>query len=127
MVRTFGAPVIEPPGKQCRTAVSASTPGRSRPRTVDTSWCTVVYDSTVMNVGTSTVPMSQTRPRSLRNRSTIIMFSARFFGSRASSSRMSRSDCGSGCRGAVPLMGLDSTIASRVMRRNRSGDEQATR
>ena len=41
MVRSLGAPVIEPPGKQARTQSSAVTPALSRPWIVDTSWCTV--------------------------------------------------------------------------------------
>jgi hypothetical protein len=40
IVRSFGAPVIEPPGNIARTQPTADTPGRNVPRTVDTSWCT---------------------------------------------------------------------------------------
>ena len=36
IVRIFGAPVIEPPGKAARTQSTADTPFRSFPRTVDT-------------------------------------------------------------------------------------------
>ncbi len=41
IVRSFGAPVIEPPGKSACTAAMLLTSGRSRPRIVVTSWCTV--------------------------------------------------------------------------------------
>ena len=42
IVRFFGAPVIEPPGKQARMQSVAPTSGRGDGRrTVDTSWCTV--------------------------------------------------------------------------------------
>ena len=41
IVRSFGAPVIEPPGNVARIASTMSTSSRSRPRIVETSWCTV--------------------------------------------------------------------------------------
>ena len=37
IVRRFGAPVMDPPGKAACTASTASNSGRSVPRTVDTS------------------------------------------------------------------------------------------
>ena len=40
MVRSLGAPVIEPAGKSARSAATVDTSSRSRPRTVDTSWWT---------------------------------------------------------------------------------------
>lgn len=125
-VRSFGAPVIDPPGKQARTQSTASVPSRSRPSTVDTSWCTVAYVSVAMSRETRTVPVRQTRPRSLRSRSTIIRFSARVLASATSASRSWASSCGSAPRGAVPLMGLASATPSRVTRRNRSGEEPTT-
>jgi hypothetical protein len=123
MVRMFGAPVMEPAGKHMRAARTALTSGRRVPRMVETSWCTVAYDSTSISVGTVTVPTSQTRPRSLRSRSTIIRFSALVFAEHANSGGRTSSSTGSSCRGAVPLMGLDSATPSRVTFRNRSGDE----
>ena len=36
MARTFGAPVIEPPGKVARSRSVAVTPGMSSPTTVET-------------------------------------------------------------------------------------------
>ena len=41
IVRFFGAPVIEPPGKHARMQSGGSTSSRSWPRTVETSWWTV--------------------------------------------------------------------------------------
>ena len=41
IVRSFGAPVIEPPGKQARTQSTALRPSSSRPTIVETIWCTV--------------------------------------------------------------------------------------
>ena len=41
IVRRFGAPVIEPGGKQARTQSTGPSSGRSRPRTLETSWWTV--------------------------------------------------------------------------------------
>ena len=42
IVRSFGAPVIEPAGNSARSARDRrDTSSRSRPRTVVTSWCTV--------------------------------------------------------------------------------------
>ena len=40
IVRSFGAPVIDPAGKSARSASTVPTSSRSRPRTVETSWCT---------------------------------------------------------------------------------------
>ncbi len=40
MVRSLGAPVIEPAGNSARSAPTVETSSRSRPRTVETSWCT---------------------------------------------------------------------------------------
>ena len=56
--------------------------------------------------GTVTVPVIATRPRSLRTRSTIMMFSA-------TSLTDARSAAGSSCRGSVPLIGLDVTASPR--------------
>ena len=66
---------------------------------------TVLYVSTVMNVSTSTEPYSQTRPRSLRPRSTSITCSARSFSSASSSPAMRRSSSAVAPRGRVPAMG----------------------
>jgi hypothetical protein len=41
IVRSFGAPVIEPPGKQLRTHSTGLRPASSWPVTVETTWWTV--------------------------------------------------------------------------------------
>ena len=41
IVRSFGAPVIEPPGNVARRQSARSTSVAQRPRIVDTSWWTV--------------------------------------------------------------------------------------
>ena len=79
-----------------------------------------------MSAGTSTLPSAQTRPRSLRTRSTIIRFSARDLSSARSASARYASSAGWAARGAVPLIGFDSTIRSRSTRRKRSGEELST-
>ncbi|SLH95965.1 Uncharacterised protein [Mycobacteroides abscessus subsp. abscessus] len=95
------------------------------PRTVETSWWTVEYDSVAISSGTCTLPIWQTRPRSLRSRSTIMRFSARVLGLSASSRRSRSSSAGVAPRGAVPLIGLLSTVRARSILRKRSGEEQA--
>ena len=68
----------------------------------------------------------QTRPRSLRSRSTIIRFSARSFSEASSRAAAAASDAASAPRAAVPLTGRASRLPSRSPRRKRSGDEQHT-
>ena len=109
-----------------------------------------------MSPGTETDPGSQTRPRSLRNKSTIIKFSARSFTRRssASASATSAAHPNGARRRAVPLMGFASRTSwfsfffsssvtnapefassrstslfrstSRESRRKRSGEQQHT-
>ena len=72
----LGAPVTEPGGKAAPSSSGQPAPARSSPRTVDTRWTSPGCFSTAHRSGTVTVPVAQTRPRSLRTRSTIITFSA---------------------------------------------------
>ena len=58
-----------------------------------------------MKLSTSTVPYSQTRPRSLRPRSTSITCSARSFSSASRPSAISASSAASAPRGRVPAIG----------------------
>ena len=51
IVRSFGAPVIEPPGKQARTHSTGVRSRSSTPVTVEMSWCTVAYGSTDHQLG----------------------------------------------------------------------------
>ena len=71
------------------------------------------------------MPGSQTIERSLRSRSTIIRFSARYFGSVASACRIASSCSGVAPRGVVPLIGLVSSHRSRSTSANRSGLEDS--
>ena len=100
-------------------------PRARRPVTSDTRWWTVANDSTARSEGTATLPVSHTRPRSWRTRSTIITFSARSFSERASSRASAASLAGSAPRGRVPLIGpaLDAPIgveAEEALRRRDS-------
>ncbi|PNH04615.1 hypothetical protein TSOC_009193 [Tetrabaena socialis] len=130
-------PVMEPPGKAARMQSIADVPALRTPRTVDTIWCTVAYDSMSIRPGTCTLPTcgragrggwprtSHTRPRSLRSRSTIMRFSARSFSEAASSAAAAASAAGfPATRAAVPLMGRASSRPPRSPRRKRSGEEQ---
>ena len=120
IARIFGAPVIEPPGNAARNRSNPSAPSRNTPVTVETRWCTVGCDSSANNVGTSTDPVRQTLPRSLRSRSTIITFSARSLGELRSASACAASSFGFTPRGAVPFMGRVSSLASRQSKNRRS-------
>ena len=69
------------------------------------------------------MPYSQTMPRSLRSRSTIVVFSARLFPSARSPSARRASSAGVSSRRQVPLIGLASAQPSRSTLRKRSGEE----
>ena len=79
IVRTFGAPVIDPLGKSARKTSGTPAPGSSSAVTVDVSCQTVSKRSGSNTLAHRTVPGRAMRPRSLRRRSTIIAFSARSF------------------------------------------------
>ena len=51
IVRIFGAPVIDPPGKAARTHSTTDASALRVPRTVDTSWWTAAYVSIVEELG----------------------------------------------------------------------------
>ncbi len=94
----LGAPVTEPGGKVAPSRSAQVASGRSSPRTVETRWTRPGCGSISQSPGTVTEPLAQTRPRSLRTRSTIITFSAWSFSSRSAAVR------------PVPLIGPDSTV-----------------
>ena len=77
--------------------------------TVDVICSTLAKRVTSKSFGTLTDPGVATRPRSLRSRSTIIRFSARFFSSAASAALRSASTAASPHAGAVPFIGRAST------------------
>ena len=111
------------PGHRPRREAAARTrrPGRARgaagPRTVETSWCTGRVGLDPEQVAArATDPISQTRPRSLRTRSTIIRFSARSFSLPASAvAQRARPRAGVAPRGpgALDRPGLDAAVRGR--------------
>ncbi len=115
ITRGLGAPVTDAGGNVARTSAPIPVPARRRPRTVLTRWCRPGWASSSHSAGTTTEPGSQTRPRSLRARSTIITFSARSFALAAS------------VVGSVPVPLIGRVSASRPRHeRNRSGDADTT-
>ena len=123
MARSFGAPVIDPPGNVAASSPGQSAGSRSRPSTHDTRWCTSLNARGSHRRVTRTLPVSHTRPRSLRSRSTIITCSARSFGELSSSLRSWASAAGVAPRGRVPLIGQVST-RSPATRRKHSGEAE---
>ena len=109
----FGAPETDPGGYVAANTSRHVAPSRSRPLTVETRWTSPGWSSKAQSASTDTVPGQHTPDRSLRMRSTIMMFSAWSFGSICS--RVA----------AVPLIGL---VTSRSPRRDRksSGDALTT-
>ena len=119
--RSFGAPVIDPPGSVARRICSSGSPSFVTARTVDTRWCTVGSVNMRAKPSTVTEPVAATRPRSLRNRSTIIKCSAASFADPRSASASRASSAASPPRRRVPLIGRVSTLPGRT-RRNDSGE-----
>ena len=118
---TFGTPVMVPPGKTARIKSNALQCSCSRPKTCDTKCITWEYRSTVINSSTRIDPYRQTRPKSLRTKSTSIRCSARSFVLESSSSARRRSSNVPSPRGRVPAMGRISAQPSES-RTNRSGE-----
>ncbi len=114
---SLGAPVTEPGGKVARSRSPSPTSSRSRPCTSETMCQTPACGRTSASAGTLTPPGTQTRPRSLRTRSTIITFSARSLADVSSSARRSA--------GRVPLIGSLRTSRPRRARKS-SGERLAT-
>ena len=56
MLRSLGAPVMEPPGKAARRQSTIEASGRREPRTVLTRWCMLAKVSTSISAGTCTLP-----------------------------------------------------------------------
>ncbi|COX34405.1 Uncharacterised protein [Mycobacterium tuberculosis] len=116
--RSLGVPVTEAGGKAASSSADIGSSSGTRADTVDTRCHTPGAGRTTNSSGTVTVPVTATRPRSLRTRSTIMMFSA-------TSLADARSADGGASSGSVPLIGLDVTTDPR-RRRNSSGDSDAT-
>ena len=99
IARTFGAPLTVPAGRVARKTSIAVLPGTSAPLTCDVRCMTWLYFSRVMSSSTTTVPKDDTRPTSLRARSTNITCSATSFGFSRSSAAKRRS-----CSSFVPRL-----------------------
>src|SRR5438105_4985622 len=92
--RIFGAPESVPAGNAAANASTASRPRLRTPLTSLVMCITWLKRSVSMSRSTFTDPMRETRPTSLRPRSTSIVCSARSFGSaRSSCSRRRSSSC----------------------------------
>ena len=111
-------PVTDAGGNVAASRAAVDSSSDTVARTVDTRCHTPGAACTASSSGTVTEPVSATRPRSLRTKSTIMMFSA-------TSLTEARSAVGSACNGSVPLIGLEVTCSPR-RRRNSSGDSDAT-
>lgn len=72
----FGVPVTEAGGNVAASSSAMLSCSGTRAETVDTRCHTPGAGRTASSSGTVTVPVIATRPRSLRTRSTIMMFSA---------------------------------------------------
>ncbi len=106
MVWCFGAPVIEPQGKRARNTAGTSMPGKGSASTVEVICHKAPWACTWKSCGTRTLPTRAKRPRSLRSKSVIMRFSARFFGSPANQAAAAASRSGSvKQRAAVPFIG----------------------
>ncbi len=125
MARGLGAPERVPAGKQAVRTSKAVRPPATRPVTVETMCITCEYRSMDMKSTTSTEPGSQTRPRSLRPRSTSMRCSARSLGSASSSSARAWSSCGVAPRQRVPAMGWTMARPSSTLT-SASGEEPTT-
>ena len=81
IVLIFGAPVIEPQGKIALNISKSVVPFFKSASICDVIWCRVLWVSISKSFETFTVPVWAIFPKSFRNKSTIITFSARFFSS----------------------------------------------
>jgi len=79
-----------------------------------------------MIFGQHTEASVQTRPKSLRTKSTIMRFSAKSFSHVRSSSQIAASSKGQEPRRRVPLIGLLSHNPSALILKNLSGDDEHT-
>jgi hypothetical protein len=123
MARILGAPVTEPDGNRALTIEPGVHASLNLPAMVD------VICQTDGNLSTSnkrvvlTEPARQIRPRSLRMRSTIITFSARFFALSPRDLPRRRSSSKLNPRSAVPFRGF-TTMLLPYVRKKSSGDSE---
>mmetsp|Transcript_10236 Transcript_10236/g.35613 ORF Transcript_10236/g.35613 Transcript_10236/m.35613 type:complete len:321 (+) Transcript_10236:328-1290(+) len=121
MARTLGAPLTVPAGSAALSVSHAERPFLSAPSTVLLMCITWLYRSTSMSLSTTTLPISATRPTSLRPRSTSMTCSARSFSSARSSDSSAASSSSVLPRGRVPASGRFTTHPSLSTRHRISG------
>ena len=124
MLIRLGAPVMLPQGKAARRMSAAVMCGRAWAWMVLVICQTLPKRDTLNGSGTLTLPVWAILPRSLRSKSTIITFSARFFGS-ACNSAARRSSCPSPKIGAVPFIGSVLMVPSAPILRKSSGEKHS--
>ena len=107
----FGAPVTEPPGNVASRISVRVASGRNVPSTVETRCVTPARGRSARSSGHRMLPVSQTRARSLRSRSTIITCSAASFAEEIGTPA-----------GRVPLIGA---VHTRLPRRARKSSGEA--
>ena len=115
MAEILGAPVTEPPGNVASSSSVSDTSSRSVPSTRDTRCSTPASGRSVISSGHMTEPVSQTRERSFRSRSTIITCSAASFSDSVSPAPPA---------GRVPLIGIVQT--RRPLRARKTSGEAET-
>ena len=123
MAATLGAPVTEPQGNSAPNNSGKPTSSRACAEIVEVICHTDGQASTSNRDSTCTLPVSATRARSLRSRSTIIRFSARSLTDCCKALAAFSSASGSACRGAVPFIGRV-VICGPRLRKNNSGDTE---
>ena len=122
MLLRLGAPVMLPQGKAARKMSAAVVP-RLACASMRLVIChTLPKRDTLNGSGTRTLPVSAVLPKSLRSRSTIITFSARFFGS-VCKARARASSPPSPKIGAVPFIGSVLMRPSERMFKKSSGEK----
>ncbi len=113
-MRSFGAPVIEPPGKHARTHSTGVRSRSSTPVIVEISWCTVVYGSTTMNCGTPHgVDLAHAPEIVAQQVHDHQMLGERLLVVQQPLAQLPRRAAGRRERGAVPLIGRACTLRSR--------------
>src|SRR4051795_471928 len=117
MARTFGAPVSVPAGKVAVSTSNAAMTSATFDSTVDTMCHTWLYRSTAPNSTTCTEPGADTRPRSLRARSTSMTCSACSFGSLTNSAASAASRSAVSPRRLVPAIGCSTARPSLTVAR----------
>src|SRR5690606_5287601 len=123
MALIFGAPVMDPGGNVLASVSVVATPSWIWQVTDEISWCTCLKLCSCKSAEALTVPGSALRVRSLRTRSTIMMFSLISLGLETSAFLSASSSPAVLPRGAVPFIGCDNNVRP-FLERKRSGDAE---